>query len=67
MEYDIYISVQYIGGINATGDAALRWVDGYKFSYIYQGEMRDFMVKTLTPAGTKIKVDVELLPGETTT
>ena len=64
MQYDLYISTAYIGGISAIGDTSLRWVEGYQFSYPYQGELREFMVKTLTPAGTKIKVDVELLPGE---
>ncbi len=62
MQYDLYISSAYIGGIEAIGDAELRWVEGHRFSYIYQGEVREFMVKTLTPAGTTIKVDMELLP-----
>ena len=67
MQYDLYLSETYIGGISAIGDVALRWVEGYQLSYPYQGKIRDFMVKTLTPAGTTIKVDVELLPGENTT
>ena len=66
MEYDLYISTAYIGGINAIGDAALRWVEGHKFSFFHQGEIRDFMVKTLTPTGTTIKVEVELLPEKPT-
>ena len=64
MEYDLYISTAYIGGIHAIADAALRWVEGHKFSFFYQGEIRDFTVKALTPTGTKIKAEVELLPGE---
>ncbi len=47
MQYDLYISSAYIGGIEAFGDAELRWVEGHRFSYIYQ--VREFMVKTLTP------------------
>ena len=66
MQYDLFLSGTYMGGINAIGDAALRWVEGYQFSYPYQGEIRDFMVKTFTPAGTTIKVDVELIPEEPT-
>jgi len=62
MQYDLYISVQYIGGIEAIGNSASRWVEGYQFSYPYQGELREFIVKTFAPAGTTIKVDVELLP-----
>ena len=55
MQYDLYVSVQYIGGIDAIGNSALRWVEGYHFSYPYQGEIRDFMVKTLTLAGTRMR------------
>ena len=66
MEYDLYISTAYIGGINATGDAELRWVDGHKFSYPYQGEIREFVVKALTPTGATIKAEVELLPENPT-
>ena len=66
MEYDLYISSQYLGGIGANEDVALRWVEGHKFSYPYQGEIRDFMVKTLTPTGNTIKVEVELLPEKPT-
>ena len=66
MVYDLYISTAYLGGINAIGDAELRWVEGHKFSFFYQGEIRDFMVKTLTPTGTTIKVEVELLPEKPT-
>ena len=62
MQYDLYISTSYIGGIGAMEDVALRWVEGHKFSYPYQGEIRDFMVMTLTPTGTTIKAEVELLP-----
>ena len=67
VQYDLYISGQYLGGIEATENPASRWVEGYQFSYPYQGELREFIVKTLAPTGTPIKVDVELLPGENTT
>ena len=66
MQYDLYISSSYIGGIGAIEDVAPLWVEGHKFSYPYQGEIRDFMVKTLTPTGTTIKVEVKLLPEKPT-
>ena len=55
MGYDLYISTTYIGGINAIGDPALRWVEGHKFSFFYQGEIREFMVK-ITGRRCSVKV-----------
>ena len=66
MQDDLFLSESHVGGTSAIGDAALRWVEGYQFSFIYRGEIREFMVKTITPAGTTIKLDVGLLSEEPT-
>ena len=62
MQYDLYISGQYLGGIQTIENSASRWVEGYQFSYPYQGELKEFIVKAVAPTGTTNKVDVELLP-----
>ena len=64
MQYDLFLAETHIGGISAIGDAALLWVEGYQFRYPYHGKKREFMVKTLTQVGTRIKVELQLGPGE---
>ena len=66
MEYDIFLAgtTVRIGEINAIGAAERAWVEGSQFPMVFQGNMREFLVKSLTPVGDHMKVEAELLPEE---
>ena len=66
MQYDLFLAETHVGGISAIGAAALLWVEGYQFAYPYKGQKRKFLVQSLTPVGTRIKVELKLLAEEPT-
>ncbi len=58
MQYDLYLDDEHMGGISAIGAAEGLWVEGYTFSYPYQGKKREFVVERLTPEGGRVRVDL---------